>query len=173
MSRSRPSIVAIALVIGAATPAACGSSGSNSGSAGYRNTPSATTGPAMGTTTVLSNSTTSATIRVAHDAKLGDYLVDGKGRTLYLFEADHGLKTACTGSCATAWPAATAARVATGKGIDPKKLTTVSGAAPNQLAFAGHLLYRFSGDTAPGDTNGVGIPQWYAVAPNGTAIETD
>ena len=33
---------------------------------------------------------------------IGKILVDSRGRTLYLFKADHGTKTACTGACAAA-----------------------------------------------------------------------
>jgi predicted lipoprotein with Yx(FWY)xxD motif len=112
-------------------------------------------------------------VQVAHDAKLGDHLVDAQGRTLYLFEADHGMTTACTGGCVTEWPAATATKASAGKGVEAAKLTTASGEAANQLAYNGHLLYRFAGDKAAGDTNGIGIPKWYAVSPKGTSIETD
>jgi predicted lipoprotein with Yx(FWY)xxD motif len=35
---------------------------------------------------------------------LGRILVDGSGKTLYLFEADTGSTSTCTASCAQAWP---------------------------------------------------------------------
>ena len=35
---------------------------------------------------------------------LGDVLVDRQGRTLYLFERDSGMTSACTGACAVNWP---------------------------------------------------------------------
>src|SRR6266566_9541744 len=35
---------------------------------------------------------------------LGRILVDGRGRTLYLFEKDKHGKSACTGQCAGFWP---------------------------------------------------------------------
>src|SRR4051812_33209627 len=34
---------------------------------------------------------------------LGKILVDGQGRTLYLFEADKGTASSCDGACASAW----------------------------------------------------------------------
>ncbi|MCA1690394.1 MAG: hypothetical protein LC720_08235, partial [Actinobacteria bacterium] len=34
----------------------------------------------------------------------GRYLVDGKGRTLYLFTADTPTRSACSRACAVAWP---------------------------------------------------------------------
>jgi hypothetical protein len=45
----------------------------------------------------------SATVGVANSS-LGSILVDSSGRTVYLFEADSGIKSACRGACATAWP---------------------------------------------------------------------
>jgi predicted lipoprotein with Yx(FWY)xxD motif len=45
------------------------------------------------------------------------------------------------------------------------------GIVPDQITYHGHLLYYFVGDQAPGDINGVGIPDWYAVDPAGNAIE--
>src|SRR3954452_16457834 len=35
---------------------------------------------------------------------LGDVLVDGQGRTLYLFKRDSGTMSACTGACTINWP---------------------------------------------------------------------
>src|SRR5712672_2792102 len=37
-------------------------------------------------------------------AGIGQILVNSEGRTLYLFKADQGTKSACTGACAGAWP---------------------------------------------------------------------
>lgn len=171
MSRTNPTTISIVLVAAAIALAACGSSGSSTGAADYgATTPTTAAAPATSKSPAAGQSGSFA-VEVAHDAQLGDHLVDAQGRTLYLFEADHGLTTACTGSCVTAWPAATATKVSAGPGIDAAKVKTVTGEAPNQLAYAGHLLYRFSGDTAPGDANGVGIPQWYAVTPEGASIE--
>src|SRR6476646_10727539 len=44
-----------------------------------------------------------ATVAVS-GSELGRVLVDGRGRTLYLFERDKHGKSACAGPCATAWP---------------------------------------------------------------------
>ena len=39
-----------------------------------------------------------------HTTGLGKVLVDARGRTLYLFEADKGKRSVCYGKCAVAWP---------------------------------------------------------------------
>lgn len=172
MSRKTPTAISIVLVAGAIALAACGSSVPSTGASGYGATTPTTTAATMATSNAATPDTkgTSA-VNVAHDAKLGDHLVDAQGRTLYLFEADHGLTTACTGSCINAWPAAKASKVSAGNGVDAAKLKSVTGEAAHQLAYAGHLLYLFAGDTKAGDANGVSIPKWYAVSPSGTSIE--
>ena len=109
---------------------------------------------------------------VATDPELGDYLVDETGMTLYLFTLDDGTTTACTGACADNWPPLVADGDPTGgDGVDASLLGTADGIKPNQVTYNGHLLYFFAQDTAPGDTNGVGKPDWYAVDPAGEAID--
>ena len=112
-----------------------------------------------------------ATVMVASDDTLGDYLVDAEGRTLYLFEQDQGTTTACTGQCSANWPPLVADAPTGGEGVDASQLATADGIEPNQVTYFGHLLYYFAGDEAAGDTNGVGLPDWYAVNPAGEAIE--
>lgn len=117
-----------------------------------------------------------ATVAVAHTS-LGDILVDPSGRTLYLFEKDKGGRSACTGACATSWPPLTVSGAPTaGPGVAAAKLgTTMRQDGKRQVTYAGHPLYRFSGDTKPGDTKGEGIDgfggEWYAVSPQGAAVE--
>jgi predicted lipoprotein with Yx(FWY)xxD motif len=114
----------------------------------------------------------SATVMIATDSNLGEYLVDADGLTLYLFAKDEGTTTACTGGCADNWPPIVADGAPTaGDGIDLEQLGTADGIEPNQVTYYGHLLYYFAGDEAPGDTNGVGLPDWYPVDPAGNAIE--
>src|SRR4051812_50226068 len=43
------------------------------------------------------------TVKV-HPSRYGRILVDGQGRTLYLFTRDRGPKSRCYGACARAWP---------------------------------------------------------------------
>jgi predicted lipoprotein with Yx(FWY)xxD motif len=115
-----------------------------------------------------------ATVAVAQNPAQGTILVDGRGRTLYLFEKDNGTTSACTGACAQVWPALTAAaQPAAGSGVDASKLSTADGQLARQVAYAGHLLYSYSGDSAAGDVKGVGIPGWYPVSPSGAKVDKD
>ena len=174
MNHPRRTISAVALALAlAATAGACGSSGSKAGSGGGYGSSSSTT---TASTTANSTSTTSgsatpvtATVKVASVGKLGKVLVASDGRTLYLFTEDQGTTSACTGGCANAWPAYTSTGTPSGgSGVDGAKLATAKGQVANQVVYAGHLLYEFSGDAKPGDANGVNVANWYAVKPDGT-----
>jgi predicted lipoprotein with Yx(FWY)xxD motif len=121
--------------------------------------------------------TTSAGAGVAvanHGA--GPMLVDGSGRTLYLWEADTGSQSMCSGACAQGWPPlTTTAGVRAGHGVDANLLGTTKRAdGGRQVTYAGHPLYLFAGDTAAGHLNGQGSDafgaDWWAVAPSGSAI---
>ena len=113
------------------------------------------------TTTAAAPAESDATIRVADNPDFGEILVGPNGHTLYLFEKDKGTTTACTGGCATAWPALTSATAPTvGDGLDQAKVSTVNGQAPNHVVYNGHLLYFFASDTAPGEVKGAAVPSW-------------
>jgi predicted lipoprotein with Yx(FWY)xxD motif len=109
---------------------------------------------------------------------LGTILVDGSGRTLYLFSGDHGGRSACVGACATVWPPfVPATSPVGGAGVAAAELgTTTRAEGAKQLTYNGHPLYRYAGDRTSGDTRGQGLRQfgetWYVVAPCGRANVT-
>lgn len=116
-----------------------------------------------------------ASVAVA-DHGAGPILVDGSGRTLYVWQADTGTQSTCTGACAQASPRlATTASVRAGSGVNARLLGLSKRAGGSrQVTYAGHPLYRFAGDTAPGERNGQGSSAfgaaWRVVAPTGAAI---
>jgi predicted lipoprotein with Yx(FWY)xxD motif len=113
-----------------------------------------------------------ATVKLAA-ITAGTVLVTPDGRTLYMLDKDNGGTTsACTGPCATIWPALVATGTPkAGSGLDSSKLTVAMQAdGRNQVVYNGHLLYNFSGDTAPGDAKGLGLPGWHAVSPEGAPV---
>jgi predicted lipoprotein with Yx(FWY)xxD motif len=110
------------------------------------------------------------TVQVA-ETDLGDVLVNEDQHTLYLFKQDTGEDSTCTGGCATTWPALEADEPTAGDGVDESKLSTNDA---GQVVYNGHPLYTYSGDQAPGDTNGQGVGgNWYAVSPDGEALEDE
>src|SRR4029453_9391218 len=89
----RALVTLAALAVPAMLAAACG--GNSSGGGGiYGGGGSPTSSGPSGVATVTAAST-----------KLGMILVDGSGRTLYLFEKDQPNQSACSGACVPPWPA--------------------------------------------------------------------
>jgi len=111
----------------------------------------------------------------AEDSPLGTILVDQQGNTLYVFLQDTGDTSTCTGDCAATWPALIAKGEvkAGGGGVDESLLgASARDDGTTQVTYNGHPLYYFSGDHAPGDTNGQGIGDiWFVVSPAGDAIK--
>jgi predicted lipoprotein with Yx(FWY)xxD motif len=117
----------------------------------------------------------SALVGVAK-SRLGRILVDGRGRTLYLFERDKGMASTCYGSCASIWPPlTTAAKPHAVRGALGARLgTTRRTDGKLEVTYNGHPLYLYVGDTKAGDTKGQTLNQfgggWYVVSPTGRKI---
>ncbi|WP_307805323.1 COG4315 family predicted lipoprotein [Streptomyces spirodelae] len=109
---------------------------------------------------------------------LGKILVDGSGRTIYLFEADKSSKSTCDGGCAQAWPPVVVkgkAEPKAGAGVKSGLLgTSKRDDGERQVTYQGHPLYLYAGDDKPGDTNGQALDQfgaeWFVLAPSGKKI---
>jgi predicted lipoprotein with Yx(FWY)xxD motif len=108
---------------------------------------------------------------------LGSVLGDASGHTLYVFEKDRKGQSACDSACVKFWPplvSRTTPRA--GKGVY-KAMLGVSRRhdGRRQVTYAGHPLYTFVGDKAPGDTSGEGLTNfgaaWYALAASGRTVE--
>jgi predicted lipoprotein with Yx(FWY)xxD motif len=108
------------------------------------------------------------------DTDLGPTLVDADGMTLYGLTDDSGGVSTCEGSCAEAWPPLTVAGGELPTGLDADVFSVVERSDGSfQLKAGAFPLYRFAGDSAPGDVNGQGSGGvWFAAAPDGTLIET-
>ena len=139
--------------------AACGGTDDEAGTA-------ATAAP-----TTAAQAANGATVAVAN-SKLGDILVDADGRTLYAFTKDKGDQSACSGDCATNWPALTGTATA-GIGAQAALLSTAMQAnGSSQVTYGGKPLYYFAGDAKPGDTKGQGVGSvWFAVTADGELVK--
>ena len=120
--------------------------------------------------------TGSATVKTRH-GKLGTFLVDGKGRTLYLFEKDRTKKSTCTDACANGGPPLTTMGRPMGAGAAKSSLLGTSKRADGttQVTYKGHPLYFFVQDKKAGDTKGQNVDgfgaEWYVLSPAGKKIE--
>jgi predicted lipoprotein with Yx(FWY)xxD motif len=150
--------------------AGCGSS--TSGSA-Y------SAGPYGSAAMASARSATGATRIGVASSRLGRIVVDGKGRTLYLFEKDKNRRSACYGQCATYWPPLlTHAKPVARAGAKQSLLGTTRRAnGSQQVTYGGHPLYRFALDRKPGQIKGEGLQDfgggWDVVSPAGKKIESD
>ena len=164
-SRARLGSPAALLAVTAIVIAGCGSSSSKSSSAAAA-APSSTAASGSGGRVAISTTKGSA----------GTYLTGASGRAVYLWVADTGGRSNCSGQCAKYWPPllTTAAPTASG-GASVKDLGMITRSnGAQQVTYKGHPLYYFIGDKGPGTHHGQGNSafgaKWWLLAPSGTAI---
>ena len=163
--------ICVGLPLAVVALAACGSGNKSS---------SSSTPAASGTTTPASSTPAAKGTAVdVKSSKLGRYLVDGTGRTVYLFEKDKGGKSACYGACSKVWsPVSTNGSPSAGTGVAAAKLSTVKRTdGVTQVVYNGHPLYRYDDDHKPGQMEGEGSKEfgaeWYVVSPKGSKVEEE
>jgi predicted lipoprotein with Yx(FWY)xxD motif len=144
------------------TAAGCGSSSkSSSGSATASATPSA--GVKISSNTI---------------AKLGPALVDGQGRTLYVFAPDKDKKVTCVSTCAQIWPPAflpSGKQPAAAGSVKQSLLGSDPDPAGGRvITYAGWPLYTYVSDASPGQATGQAVNlnggPWYVISPAGKVI---
>jgi predicted lipoprotein with Yx(FWY)xxD motif len=160
----RIAVVAGTIVIGLSTLTACGGGAS-----------AATNPPAQSTPSPSAPATGPAALSTATAGNFGKIVVDGTGRTLYVYDLDtaNPSKSNCDGSCAALWPPLPA-------GTGTPKLTGVAAASvgtvtrsdgTKQLTLAGWPLYYYAEDAKAGDVTGQAVGgTWWVVGPNGQKI---
>lgn len=106
-------------------------------------------------------------IKVSSSMELGDFLVDEKGMTLYLFTKDTPGVSNCSGSCLTAWPPLlTSGEPRADDGVTGKLGTITRDDGSLQVTYNDLPLYYYITDVEPGDTTGHGVGDvWFVVAP--------
>lgn len=141
MSRSRITIALLSLVVFALVVAGCGG-GSSSSSTSTASETSASSG--------------GGTVSAAEISGLGTVLVDSEGMTVYMFAKDQGTASSCYGACEQGWPPVLAeGKPTAGEGAMSSQLgTTERKDGTMQVTYAGHPLYTFVEDKAPGEATG-------------------
>jgi predicted lipoprotein with Yx(FWY)xxD motif len=115
-----------------------------------------------------------ATVMTA-STSLGTILVAANGRTLYELDADTPTMSMCTAACAMLWPPLTVAgSPVAGSGVNQAQLTVLNGPSGAQVVYAGHPLYEFSQDSAPGDVKGQNFANniWHVLSGTGRVVTT-
>ncbi len=161
-------LAAVALAV-----AGCGGTSGGQHAAGYgAPTPASPAAPAGSGTVSAAGGSGGVSVSLA-SSKLGTILVDGKGQTLYLFQADRGAASTCNGACASVWPPlTTTGKPTAGPGVSASKIgTTKRSDGMTEVTYNGHPLYTFVGDNAPGQTTGQGNrgfgAEWYVLSAAG------
>lgn len=116
-----------------------------------------------------------AMVNLGKNDKLGSFLVDDKGMTLYLYTKDTPNTSNCYDKCATFWPPLlTSGNAVAGDGVDASKLgTTKRTDGTVQVTYNGWPLYYFQKDKAPGDVTGQGNGSvWYVLSAAGDMVTT-
>ena len=108
---------------------------------------------------------------------MGTYLTADEGRSVYLWEGDHGTMSSCTGACASVWlPVTTEGPPKAGPGVNASLLGTIKRSdGKTQVTYKGHPLYYYAPDTSKGQTGGEGSngfgAKWYLVKPSGAELK--
>ncbi len=104
----------------------------------------------------------------------GAHLADSAGKSLYIRTSDSANTSTCSGGCATNWPPLTlqaGQNPTAGAGVTGTLGSFKRADGSTQATLNGMPLYYFSGDTAPGQTNGQGIQGvWFVAAPGGGPV---
>ena len=106
-----------------------------------------------GLSTALAGSDSGSRAATVSSAKtgLGKIIVNGRGRTLYLFEKDKRGHSACSGACAVYWPPLITHGKPNAMGAAKQSLlgTIKRADGSRQVTYAGHPLYTFLLDKKP------------------------
>jgi predicted lipoprotein with Yx(FWY)xxD motif len=158
----RRAFLGISMLLVALIAVACGSNSTTS-------TGSSSSGGTTPSSSAAIIKTTSATV----NGQSVTLLTNAQGMTLYYLKPDTATKSACTGTCASNWPplvSTTSGSPASANAL-PGTLSVVTDANGQQVEYNGHPLYRYSGDTAPGQTNGEGIKGVWFVATSTLSVQ--
>ncbi len=138
---------------------ACGSSTGGGGNSGRYG--------ASGGSTSTPSSASALTIKTAAltiGGKSMTVLTNAQGMTLYYRTTDTSTSV-CSGGCASAWPPVLSKTMPSVSGTLQGTFSLMSDVNGSQVAYNGHPLYTYSGDSAPGQANGQGFGNIWFVAP--------
>lgn len=112
------------------------------------------------------------------NSRYGRIVVDGSGRTLYLFDIEREPIPKCYDACALAWPPLLANPTSASDPLLNDELIAVSQRKDGspQLTYNGHPLYYYVGDRSPGEIKCQAVIEfgggWYVVDTRGNKITT-
>lgn len=105
-------------------------------------------------------------LQLLENDKVGQYLADAQGKTLYYFTKDKQKVSNCKGDCLQKWPAFSANNLEIPEGFTKEDFATITreDTGQKQVTYKGYPLYYFANDKTKGDVNGQGVKNaWYTV----------
>lgn len=145
-------------------------SGCGGGSGSYT-----TTSNAPATTSSSSSSSSHALTLQTSTVGGQTIVVDGRGMTVYYYTLDKPgeTKSACTGGCASLWPAVTSDTAPALQGVTGTLGTLATADGKQQVTINGMPIYYYAKDTAAGQVKGQGVAGvWYVLGADGSMIQT-
>ncbi|CAM4223187.1 hypothetical protein [Bacillus paramycoides] len=115
---------------------------------------------------VISNKNESPSLQLLENDKVGKYLADSNGKTLYYFAKDTSKVSNCSGDCVKLWPPFVAKDFEVPKGFDIKDFATITreDTKEQQVTYKGYPLYYFANDKSKGDIKGQGVKDiWFVL----------
>ncbi len=108
------------------------------------------------------------TVMIGTNSKIGNYLVDANGMTLYYLDGESTSTIKCNGMCLSFWPAFDVKNIVAPSGLNPSDFQIFKRPdGSEQVAYDGKPLYYFVRDSHRGDITGNDLKDpfgiWYAV----------
>jgi predicted lipoprotein with Yx(FWY)xxD motif len=137
--------------------------------------------PTISTSSSGSGAQPSTKFSTASVSGVGNVVVDGRGRTVYILTSGDHTNAPCTDAsgCTKLWPdlplPGGMSAAAAGTGIKASLLGTMKlSDGETYPTYRGWLMYEYTGDSGPGQANGEGIKSfggtWYVLNPSGNPI---
>ncbi|HET8751958.1 MAG TPA: hypothetical protein VFM43_05480 [Gaiellaceae bacterium] len=137
--------------------------------------------PTTSTSAPGSAATPATQFSVANVSGVGNVVVDGKGRTVYILTSGDHTNVPCTDAsgCTKLWPdlplSSGMSAAKAGSGLDASLLSTKKlSDGETYPTYHGWLMYEYSGDSASGQANGQGIKSfggtWYVLNASGNPV---
>ncbi|WP_416829184.1 hypothetical protein [Ectobacillus polymachus] len=118
------------------------------------------------TASEVTKNTDTSSLQLLQNEKVGEYLADSKGLTLYYFKNDKSGLSTCKDECLKTWPPFNATDFKVPQGFNKEDFNTITRADTGQaqVTYKGYPLYYFVNDKSKGDVNGQGVKNvWYIV----------
>jgi predicted lipoprotein with Yx(FWY)xxD motif len=126
---------------------------------------------------IRTNVSTIAGVAVGNDPRLGQYLTNDQGYTLYVNAKSGPNNIECYGDCLRKWPPAMITenqKITVADEVNGDKLFNIKGDDGRlQIAYFDYPLYYFALDVEPESKKGQGVDNFFMISPKGQILKPD